>query len=253
MDSVNYVPAVVNVPTATRVTISAPGGGVLASNVAAVMFDFSTPTAKNGYQGYAELQLFGSPSAPEALAPVVIQDTLPGSGSDVVGSKVTFTATFAGTPPISYQWQFGGNTPIPGATTTSLTLTNLQLTDSGQDNLVASNANGTTASSPNAFTVNPVPAPTGGIIAAPANQTGYSGWAFTPTWTAAAGSLIAGSAPSSVGSGSFTLEGCGGTSVLTDGGVGRFAAGNSTLATAGTGAGTSGNLIRWRVHQPDTT
>ena len=239
LDSVDYIPAVVNVPTATRVTVSSPTGGVMASNVAAVMFDFQTPTAKNGYQGYAELQLFGSPSAPEALAPVVIQDTLPGGGSDVVGSQVTFTATFAGAPPISYQWQLGGSTPIPGATTTTLTLSNLQLTNSGQYNLVASNAYGMTPSSPSTFTVNPVPAPVGGIIAAPANQIGYNGWAFTPTWTAAAGSLIAGSTPSSVGSGSFNLEGSGGTSVLTDGGVGRFAAGNSTLATAGTAAGTS--------------
>lgn len=68
----------------------------MASNVAAVRFDFSTPTAKNGYQGYAELQLFGTPSAPQPMAPVVIRDTLPGGGSDVVGSQVAFTASFAG-------------------------------------------------------------------------------------------------------------------------------------------------------------
>ncbi len=203
LDSVNYVPAVLNVPTGTRVTISSPTGGVIAANVAAVQFDFQTPTAKNGYQGYAEVQLFGTPSPAQSLAPVVIEDTLPGSGSDVVGSEVTFTASFAGAPPINYQWQIGGGTPISGATTTTLTLSNLQLTNSGQYNLVAWNAYGTNTSSPSPFIVNSVPAPVGGIIAAPANQTGHSGWALYPTWTAATGSLIAGSVPSAVGSGNF--------------------------------------------------
>ena len=238
LDSANYVPAVLNVPTATRVTIASPTGAPFATNVAAVRFNFTTPSAKNGYQGYAELQIFGTPSTPLPQAPILVQDTLPASGSDVVGSSVTFTASFDGAPPVTYQWQVGG-VPIPGATNATYTIPNLHSTDSGGYNVVASNIYGSTPSSQSTFIVNAVPAPVNGIISAPANQTGRSGVGFTPTWTAASGSLIAGLLPSSVGSGSFTLELCGGTPILTDGKVGSFADGNSTLATGGTSGGTS--------------
>jgi len=238
LDSVNYVPAVLNVPTATRVTISSPTSQPLATHVAAIQFDFRTPGAKNGYQGYAELQLFGTPSAAINFAPAVVQDTLPGAGSDVVGSQVTFTAGISGTPPLAYQWQVGGN-PIPGATNATLTISNLRLTDSGSYNLVVTNDYGSTATAASTFTVNPVPAAVNGIIAAPANQISRAGTGFTPTWTAAPGSLIAGMLPSAVGSGNFSGESCGGVRVLTDGGLGLFDAGNSTLATGGTSAGTA--------------
>jgi len=238
LDSVNYVPAAINVPTATRVTMSAPSGAVMAHNVVALEFNFTTPGAKNGYQGYAELQVFGAASAPFSLAPALVQDTLPGSGSDVAGNSVTFTAEFDGAPPISYQWQVGG-VPILGATNSTLTLTGLTTANSGSYNVVASNAYGNTPSTPSTFTVNPVPAASNGLIAADANQTGHGGWGFAPTWTAAPGSLIAGKLPIAVGSGAFNDEGCPGVSVLTDGNVGLFYGGNSTLATGGTSAGTS--------------
>jgi hypothetical protein len=40
-----------------------PVGGVLASNVIAVMIDFATPPGENGYSGYSEISLFGRASA----------------------------------------------------------------------------------------------------------------------------------------------------------------------------------------------
>jgi hypothetical protein len=44
-----------------------PASGVLASNVAAVKFDFTSPTSENGYVGYSEIAMFGAPSIPPAV------------------------------------------------------------------------------------------------------------------------------------------------------------------------------------------
>ncbi|HWY75406.1 MAG TPA: immunoglobulin domain-containing protein [Verrucomicrobiae bacterium] len=250
LDGVSYLPTLPgSVPSTTRITITPGLGGPLVSNVAAVLFDFTTsPTGdgENGYEGYAELQLFGSPSASVTpFAPAVLTDTLPATGSDVVGSAVTFTASFDGTAPITYQWQFNG-TNIAAATTTALTLSNLQLSQSGAYNLVAMNAYGTNSSTTNSFTVNPVPAPVNGVIIAPANQLSF-GNGFSPTWTVVSGSLIAGQLPTSVGAGNFKNQGsAGGTPVLTDGQYGSVGIGSvANFATCGTGGG--GNSVTYTL------
>jgi Immunoglobulin domain len=66
-----------------------------------------------------------------------------------VGSNATFSVTAGGSPPLSYQWRFG-NTNIPGATTTSLLLTNVQASNAGVYYVVVSNSLGFAISS-NAF------------------------------------------------------------------------------------------------------
>lgn len=238
LDSVAQDPGVGGVPNEARVTLSPALGQWLATNVYAVEFNFNV-TDKNGYQGYSELQLFGAPaSALTSLAPAIAQDILPATGSDVVGSSVTFRTTFLGSAPISYQWYYGGN-PISGANGATLILNNLQLTNSGNYNVVASNAFGTNSSSTNTFTVVAVPAAVNGTIAAPAYQSAYTGLGFTPTWTVAPGSLIAGQSPTAIGGGAFNMEDCGGAGVLTAGSPGSYAAGNVTLASCGPSAGTS--------------
>ena len=239
--TVNYNPTLPgSVPSADRVTLTSTLG-TLATNVSRVKIEFAD--GENGWSGYSEASLFGAASAPLPLAPFVTADILPVTGSDVVGSDVTFTASFDGTSPIYYQWQVdtgSGPVAIPDATNSTLTLTNLQLTDTAAPgySLLASNSLGTAVSGAGAFTVNPVPAPNGnGIIVSPANQTANG--AFTPTWMIESGSLIAATAPSSVGSGSFVNEGGGGVTVLSDGVFGSVGGGNATLATCGSGAGTS--------------
>jgi hypothetical protein len=65
LTSVNYLPASVpaNTPSATRVTIApVVANGVLAANVAAVMFDYTSPASENGYCGYAQITVGGTPS-----------------------------------------------------------------------------------------------------------------------------------------------------------------------------------------------
>lgn len=228
-----------SVPSSDRLTLSSTSGPI-ATNVARILFDFTNPGIENGYGGLAEITVYGSASAAIPLAPYLVSDIVPVTGSDVVGSSVTFKASFNGTAPITYQWQqvSGGVTnPVPGATGTTLTLTNLQLTNSGFYQLQASNSQGVSFSSSNAFTVNPVPAANGnGVIVSPANQTGNG--AFTPTWAIAPGSLIAGNLPSSTGTGNFKADaGEGGLPVLTDGALNLFGGSVAGLATCGSGNG----------------
>lgn len=96
-----------------------------------------------------------------ATAPVVASDTTPSSATAFTGYSVTFNASFTGNHPITNQWQKstdGGTTwvGLTGRTNTTLTLTNLQLSDAGQYRLAATNALGDNASTPAALTVNDI-------------------------------------------------------------------------------------------------
>jgi hypothetical protein len=62
-----------------------------------------------------------------------------------VGTNVSFSVLAAGSVPLFYHWTFGG-TNLPGATTTSLTLTNIQLTNAGAYQVVVSNSIGSVTS-----------------------------------------------------------------------------------------------------------
>src|SRR6266436_2622647 len=117
-----------------------------ATNVARVQFDWTTPGTENGYAGYTEIGIFGSPSPAISYAPFIRLDITPTTGSDVVGSDVTFKASFTANPPADYRWKKNGNY-LPGATSTTLTLSNLQLSDTDSYSLEASNALGIAESS----------------------------------------------------------------------------------------------------------
>jgi len=204
LSSVNYLPVnTAAVQCATRATL-VPANGVLATNVAALKFDFTTPAGENGYEGYAEIAVYGTP-----LSPVILTNVSPVTAADVVGSQVVFTAAANGVAPLASRWQFisGGVTNIlPGATNLNLTLANLQLTNSGAYQLLVSNAYGVVVSSLGTLTVASVPAAVNNVVIAPANQTGTGSGTFTPTWTVTTNnSLIAGQSPGSA-TGNFSLE-----------------------------------------------
>jgi hypothetical protein len=84
------------------------------------------------------------------------------------GSNATFSVSATGSAPISYVWQRNG-TNIPGATNSSLTLTNAQAAQQGLYTVVVSNVVWTTSSSA-ALTLLAAPA----ITTPPASQTAGS-------------------------------------------------------------------------------
>jgi len=148
---------------------------------------------------------------------------------------------------VTYQWRKdtgSGPIDIPGANSATLTLSNLQLSDTASPgySLQVSNGLGVATSTPSSFAVNPAPAPANNILTAIATQTGRgSGSVFTPTWTISSG-LIAGASPSAVGTGNFSQDSSGSVGVLTDGNFGVLnppGVGSLDLATCGPNAGRS--------------
>jgi len=102
------------------------------------------------------------------------------------GNNVTFTAAFGGTAPITNQWMLntgGGFANVSGATSTTLTLTNVQVSDSGNYALFASNAAGSSNSTPLTLTV--LAAPTNISLNVQFTGSGF-GSGNAPTQTGAA-------------------------------------------------------------------
>jgi hypothetical protein len=96
-----------------------------------------------------------------AGAPVVFTDTTPSAATRYTTKAQTFSALFVGSTPINCQWQVskdGGTTytNVPGATSTNLTLNNIQLSDAGYYRLRAANIVGTNFSTAALLTVNDI-------------------------------------------------------------------------------------------------
>jgi hypothetical protein len=229
-------------PSSARTTLI-PASGVLVHNVHSVMINwnlgFGIPK-NNQFSGYSEITVGGKPST--GLVPALTQDVNPLTAEDVQGGSLTMTAAFSGAT--SYQWQKNG-TNIPGATSPTLTLNNLQLSDTatnGGYSLVASNSVGANITRQCAVIVDPVPTAVSNIIKAFAYQTSDLPTGWGPTWdtSALSSSLIAGQSP--IDSEGNFVQGagaggdyCGGLPVLTDGNYGTFTGGTDHPAFAAGG------------------
>ena len=243
--TVDYNPSFTSAePNATRTTLI-PVTGVLAHNVIAVEFNFNYQS-KNNWNGYSEIAVGGTPSL--GTLPAVTQDITPLTAEDVVGSSVTMTGGFSGAT--SYQWQKNG-TNIAGATTPTLTLSNLKLTDTGAYVLLGINAAGANHTRACSVKVDPAPAPVGNVIEAVAYQSSDAGAdaPFSPTWDTSAlpNSLIYQQDPPAGGNGLGNFAGggtdaAGGLPVLTDGSYGTFAYDESHPAFAACGP-TAGQYV----------
>jgi len=95
-----------------------------------------------------------------ASAPVVETDITPETVSAFPTATITFTASFVGTEPMTYQWQVdkgSGPTNIVGQNTATLTIASAQHSDAGTYFLVASNSIGNASSSGGTLIMYPVP------------------------------------------------------------------------------------------------
>ena len=122
--------------------------------------------------------LAGSKGKCYAPAPPVFL-TQPQSLTVVRGQNANFSAFAGGSVPLSYQWRLNG-VNLPGATNTSLALTNVQMSNAGPYSVVVTNSLGSMISSNAMLTVNlPVCAPAGsnlvGWWAAEANANDNNG------------------------------------------------------------------------------
>ena len=160
----NGVSAAYTVNTVTRITATVPAGA--SSGTISV-----TAPAGGG----------SSATSFNVLVPPTIT-TQPASQTVAVGAGVTFTVSASSAT--AYQWRFNGGN-ISGATGSSFSKSNLQLTDSGNYDVVVSNAAGSVTSSTASLTVAVPPA----ITSQPQNRTVNPGVSATFSASASGSSL----------------------------------------------------------------
>jgi pectate lyase len=100
-----------------------------------------------------------------------------------VGQSASFGVLATGSPPLNYQWYYNSSTLLTNATGSTLTLTNCQLSDSGEYSVVVSNTSGSDTSAVANLSVTIPTAPT--ISAQPQGQTVLPG--STASFTVVAG------------------------------------------------------------------
>jgi hypothetical protein len=83
--------------------------------------------------------------------------TSPGNQTVTENQSATFSVNATGSAPLSYQWMFG-STAIPGATNSTLMLTNVQMSQAGIYSVTVTNGYGTVTSSNATLVVNFPPA-----------------------------------------------------------------------------------------------
>jgi hypothetical protein len=129
--------------TATFSTGASPSGDLVITLSAA---------PANTYQATFDNVRLTSVVSPVPL-PTLLTNITPSSATVAMGSNVVFTASFSNTPPVSLQWQQIASGPVTnnintgvvtvtnsGVVTSTLTLTNVQLTNAGSYQLEAANA-----------------------------------------------------------------------------------------------------------------
>src|SRR5581483_7284920 len=98
----------------------------------------------------------GSVTSANAALTVHIQPSIttqPASQTAALGNTASFSVVAAGDAPLTYQWQFN-NVNISGATTTSLTVNNVQLASEGSYSVTVGNPYGTITSLNASLSVN---------------------------------------------------------------------------------------------------
>lgn len=110
-------------------------------------------TVRPGVFGYATISgMQIAQSSGSGISPYILSQ--PTNQTVVEGGTAEFTVQAGGTAPLSFQWLFNGN-PIANATTTILTLMDVQTAEAGSYSVVVSNAFSTITSASAVLGVNP--------------------------------------------------------------------------------------------------
>jgi hypothetical protein len=111
--------------------------------------------AEAGTYSVIVTSLAGSTTSSNAILTPLFPPTItstPSNQAVVAGTQVTFSASASGTAPLAYQWQFDGAS-IPGATNTSLIISNALAANAGSYLFVATNPYGSATSAVAVLTV----------------------------------------------------------------------------------------------------
>jgi len=101
------------------------------------------------------------------VAPTIT--TQPQDQNVIVGGTAIFSVAATGTVPLSYQWYYNTNTPLPGATNAQLVLSNVTTNYAGKYRVVVANAFGSATSEDATLSVTEVP-----TAPPPTNMVGFA-------------------------------------------------------------------------------
>ncbi len=198
------------------------------------------------------------------VAPKIFLNPALNVNSVYAGDTVSLSVDAGGTPALSYQWRKDGS-PISGATTNVLALAALSTQDSGNYDVVVSNAAGSATSQPVTLSVSPAATPL--VDQPPAGRTLYPGATLNLSVVAEGGALqyqwqkdggdIAGATNSSYVVDSVTPSDGGNYQVVVSDSAGSTTAGPALVAVVAPAAGSFEEAVVedapeawWRLDDP---
>ncbi|MDW8308061.1 MAG: immunoglobulin domain-containing protein [Verrucomicrobiales bacterium] len=146
---------------------------------AAGRFECTNPPGAAAWQFY-RLRVGGAPGG--LIPPSIVSQ--PQSQTAWPGQNVQFSVVATGSPPLSYQWFFNGNTPLAGGTNATLSISNVQSNDAGGYSVVVANAAGAVTSLVATLTISP-PATNGDYYVSPTGNDANPGTMELPFATVA--------------------------------------------------------------------
>jgi pectate lyase len=140
-------------------------------------FDVTNAVPPSVTAQFYRLRVGGS-MPPGSTAPTIV--TQPTNRTVAAGQSALFAVAANGTAPLNYQWYFNTNTPLPGATSSSWTVTNVQSADAGTYHVVVTNSLGAVTSAVAVLSLS-VPPPAGSPDGYATLNGGTTGGAGGPT------------------------------------------------------------------------